>query len=69
MCPIRSCSLKTFHDHYGHMNRGAKRRRVSVTVAEELLEWVEAQVGVGKRFASISHAVEMGLAGLRDSEE
>lgn len=50
------------------MNRGAKRRRVSVTVAEELLEWVEGQMGVGKRFNSISHAVEMGLAGLRDCD-
>jgi len=40
--------------------------RANVTVTPELYEWVHARVGAGREFASFSHAVERGLALLRE---
>ncbi|MDA8055789.1 MAG: hypothetical protein M0Z77_09130 [Thermoplasmatales archaeon] len=38
--------------------------KVSVSIDEELLEWVEVEVDK-KRFASVSHAVNFALNGLK----
>lgn len=48
-------------------NHGNKVK-VSVSIDPDLCEWVESHARVGGRFGSFSHAVEQGLAALRDAE-
>lgn len=44
------------------------KAKVSVTLDVDLYEWALAHTGGGKRFSSLSHALEQGLAALRDAE-
>jgi Arc/MetJ-type ribon-helix-helix transcriptional regulator len=46
-----------------------KKIGVSVTMDPALYEWVKARSSPGGQFASLSHAVERGLALLREHEE
>lgn len=46
---------------------GPKEKK-SVSIDRDLLRWVDGRVGPGKEFSSLSHAVERGLALLRDRE-
>lgn len=48
--------------------QGAKRK-ISITPAPELAEWVLDHSGPGKQFASFTHAVERGLVLLKEHEE
>jgi len=48
-------------------NHGNKVK-VSVSIDPDLYQWVEEHARVGGRFGSVSHAVEQGLAALRDAE-
>ena len=41
------------------------RRKISVTIDEELLEWARKQVE-SKRFRSISHVIEYALTKLKE---
>ncbi len=45
-----------------------KKRKVTITVDEEIIRWVEKEIA-RKRFASISHAVEYALVRLIESEK
>lgn len=45
--------------------KGASRSKLSVNLDNDLLRWVEANVGPGKRFDSVRHAIEVALAELR----
>lgn len=49
--------------------RGEPKTKLSVTPETELVKWVEARKGGGRRFASVTHAVESGLRLLREHEE
>lgn len=40
----------------------------SVSIDRDLLRWVGSRTGPGREFSSLSHAVERGLAMLRDRE-
>jgi hypothetical protein len=42
------------------------KEKISVTIDQELYAWAVEHTGVGKEFASISHAVERSLWTLRD---
>lgn len=46
-----------------------KKIGVSVTLDPALYEWAKERSGPGGQFASISHAVERGLALLREHEQ
>ncbi len=46
--------------------KGPKRPKVRIGISPDptLLEWVDAQTGPGKRFATRTHAFEAGIAAL-----
>lgn len=45
---------------------GPKRKvRVSVSLDADLLKWTKSHVGLGKRFSSLTHAVESALVKLQ----
>jgi len=44
------------------------KRKIGVTVDEELIKWVQEQIKK-KRFASLSHAVEYALYHLMEEEK
>lgn len=46
----------------------SRKEKLSITMDPELYAWVEARAGPGKEFSSLSHAIERGIASLRDSE-
>ena len=52
----------------GRRTMGVKTRKFSVTISEDLLAWVEARIGNGREFASISHALERGIVALQKAE-
>lgn len=43
-----------------------KKVRKTVSLDPDLLRWVSGQIGTGKRFSSLTHAVETGLVNLRN---
>lgn len=49
----------------------ADERKVAFTTRldPDLYYWFQERSGVGKRFASLTHAIETGLARLREEEE
>ena len=46
--------------------KASKKVRKTVSLDPELLRWVATQIGTGKRFSSLTHAVETGLVQLRE---
>ncbi len=44
-----------------------KKVRKTVSLDPDLLRWVNGQIGTGKRFNSLTHAVETGLVRLKES--
>lgn len=42
--------------------------RIAVTIDRDLEDWVKANVGDGRRFGSVSHAVGTALLRLRKDE-
>lgn len=48
---------------------GPAKTKLSVTPATTLVEWVDSRVGPGRPFATMTHAVEVGLTLLREHEE
>ena len=44
------------------------RKRVGVTIPEELIEWVDSEVEA-RKYASRSHAIEVALLELRKKKE
>lgn len=47
---------------------GERKPKLTISPDPELLEWVRARTGPGKRFASVTHAVECGWVLLRDAD-
>ena len=45
-----------------------KKPKLTITVDQEAIDWIQARVGLGKRFASISHGFETGVAELMKAE-
>lgn len=45
------------------------KRKVGITPDPDILEWVLARTGPGRRFASVTHAAEIAWVALRDQEE
>lgn len=46
-----------------------RKVKIGVSIAPALHEWVVHRVGAGAEFASVSHAVERGIALLIEREE
>jgi Arc/MetJ-type ribon-helix-helix transcriptional regulator len=44
------------------------RKKRSIAIRLDLCQWVEEQIGKG-RFHNVSHAVEIAIDGLRESEK
>lgn len=44
------------------------KEKLSITMDADLYDWIAARAGPGKEFSSISHAIERGVASLRDQE-
>lgn len=40
----------------------SRRQRITISLDPQLLKWINAQVGVGKRFRSSAHAIEEAVA-------
>jgi Arc/MetJ-type ribon-helix-helix transcriptional regulator len=49
--------------------KGKKREKISISPDPTVLAWVDANVGLGKRFASRTHAVEFALARLMQEDK
>lgn len=40
----------------------SRRQRLTISIDPQLLKWIHAQVGVGKKFRSSAHAIEEAVA-------
>lgn len=45
------------------------KSRLTTRIDPGLRDWVEARVGVGKRWSSLTHAIEYALARVKEEEE
>lgn len=50
-------------------NERKRKEKIHVSVDAEVVRWAEANSGLGKRFSSLSHAVEFALYRLREQLE
>jgi len=41
--------------------------KLSITMSPDLLAWIRENVGPGRRFGNVSHAVESGIVCMRDA--
>lgn len=60
---------RPLHDSMSPGREHGRKRSISVTIAPELMEWVEDRTGPGEQFSSVSHAFERGIACLQDRED
>lgn len=51
------------------LEKGQKREPVSMTIAPEILEYVNARIGPGERWKDKSHAFEYAMREVMDREE
>ena len=49
-------------------SRHGNKVKASVSLDPDLYEWAMGHMGSGRRFASLSHALDSGLAALRDAD-
>jgi hypothetical protein len=49
--------------------KGKKRDKISISPDPAVLEWIDANTGLGKRFISRTHAFEFAVAKLMEGDK
>lgn len=60
--------MKRFLGSVPRINHRRPKVRIGISPDPELLEWVDRQIGPGKRFATRTHAFEAGIICLTEQQ-